>query len=326
MFNKEQVLEVLGSIQSVENNKIYTIHGEIAQGKRTREVEDLHNIANKLIELGKSLLQSEFLRVSEYGVSVKMPSFRVYASIDAVSDIPYIKMTATTTPKTPFELKESIETRLDDDFRETFINFVNQVVYSFISTAMGYENLVALNEMIETVKGELEEEEREVAFDLSFQIAKDSNKPIFYLTDNELVLGTTVEKLLEIAGANSQLQTLFVENEDTAYIADAIKSTIKEDWTSSPNPLAFIRKHNAYLLPLVAGDLNTRRTQRADVLVKNSFTLEAGGLERRTKGIAHKLEKDGDEMFISVFGKEAKDAEIQQLLSPINVKSLVYKA
>ena len=326
MFTKEQVLEVLGSIQSVENTKIFEVHGEIAQEKRTREKDDLIHVANKLIELGKSLLQSEFLKVSEYGVSVKMPSFRVYASIDSVSDIPYIKMTATTTPKTPFELKESIETRLDKDFRQTFIDFVNQVVYSFITTAMGYENLVALNEVVEQVKSELEEEEREVAFDLRFQIARDSNKPIFFLTDTELVLGTTVDKLLELVGVNSQLQTLFVENADTAYIADAIKSTIKEDWTSSPNPLAFIRKHNAYLLPLVAGDLNTRRTQRADVLVKNSFTLEADGLGRRTRGIAHKLERDGDEMYISVFGKEAKDSEIQQLLSPINVKSLVYKS
>lgn len=323
IFSKKQALEILSSVKSVVSSKVYEVHGAVLNETHTREKEDLHKIADKLIFLGKGVILDSLLSVGELGLKVQTPSVRAYASVDAISDVPYIKITVASTPKFGFELKETLKTRTDKDFRSAFVEFMDRVVYKFVETAIATVNVTALNNELEMIQQELASEDLTVSFNLSFALHE---KPIKYISDEELVLGTTTDKMIQLVSPNSALVTLFEKAEETDYIAVALKEVIKEDWFSSANPSVFIRKHNKYLTPLVTGDLNTRRTQRVDVLIKNSFPLVVESLQYRKKSIAHKIETDGEETYISVFEKEGKDSEPKQLLSPINVKSLTFQS
>lgn len=322
VLSKEQAKEIIESVGSVRDTEAIKVHREVLFEKHTRDEGVLADISNKLVMLGKGLFSSVVYKCKEHGLIVKAPSFRAYLSIDGTSDLPYVRLTVSSTPTFKFSFKETLNSRLDLEFEEEFINFLDTTIYEFIATAIAKENVEELNKKIDEIKGEIEEDELTVPFDLSFDL---SEKSIVYISNDKLVLGTNYDKMLELTGANSTLDILFNKDESTEYVAEAVKSKIKEDWLSSSNPLVFVRKHNQYLIPFVTGNLNTRRTHRVDVLIRKSFTLSVDSLKYRKKAIAHKIEKDGDETYISLYKKDSKEEEPVQILSPVNIKSLTYK-
>src|SRR5690606_31705091 len=102
-------------------------------------------------------------------------------------------------------------------FREEFITFMENTIYKFVANAVGNENVKALNSLLEEIKAEIEEDDLKVSFDLSYEL---NDKPIAYISNDKLVLGTTYEKMFDLAGVNSPLNSLFEDNENTAYIAE----------------------------------------------------------------------------------------------------------
>jgi hypothetical protein len=317
VFRKSDINEILDAVSNLEDFEALQSHGGVLQEVRTRNEEELAEISSKLVTLGKGLLANASVRVGRLGLTIKPPSFRAYLSVDSDSDLPYVRLTLSDVKS---NFKESTITRLDSNFREQFLQFVGASIYKLVSTAIALENVDALNALLEEIRTEIVDDGLKVAFDLSYAL---SEKPIAYIANNTLVLGTSVEKMFDLVSPNSPIETLFFDEDN--YITRAVKEKIKEDWTSSSNPLVFIRKHNKYLIGLVVGDLNTRRTQRVDVLIKNSFTLSADSLKYRKKAIAHKLEKEDGETYISVWEKTGSDDEPVEILSPINTKSLTFK-
>ena len=322
VFKKSDINTLLGELSGIENHQIIKVHEAVLAEKHTTNDDDLKYISDSLVSIGKGILSNTLVIAGEHDLHVKAPSFRVYMSLDNQSDLPYVKVTVSGTPSFKFEFKETLSTRLDTKFKDNFINFLEYTVQRFVITAIAHENVQALNELIESIKVNIIDEDLNVPFDLKFAL---SDKSIDYISNDLLVLGTTAEKMMELVSPNSSLETFFSDDEGVEYIKSAIEATIKEDWTSSPNPLVFVRKHNKYILPLVTGDLNTRKTKRVDVLIRNSFTLSFDGLAHRNKAIAHKLDKGEDESYISVYKKDAKGEEPVEILSPVNIKSLAYK-
>lgn len=322
VYVKSQVDELLNGVTGVEDLEVVKVHEKYLEKQEVTTDEDLKNIADSLITIGKGVVSKTLVHASDYGLYIKSPSVRAYTSLSEGSDIPHIKLTISGTPSYEFSFKETLDKSHDENFRDHFISFLESAVYSLVSTAIAHANVQALNELLNSIKTDIIDEELEVAFDLSFNL---SDKTIDYISNDKLVLGTTQEQMHDLVSSNSMLESLFNEDEETSYISDAIKNIIIEDWVTSPNPLVFIRKHNKYILSLVTGEPNTRRTKRVDVLIRNSFTLSADSLKHRKSAIAHKLDKDGDESYISVYQKESKEGEVVEILSPVNVKSLAYK-
>ena len=253
---------------------------------------------------------------------MKRPLFRVYASTVEGTDVPDIKMLLTDIQSCDFRFKEETRLVLDHRFEESFHEFMDRVVLKYISCSIANEHTKALNEKLEEIKEEMIADEVVPAFDIQFAL---HDKAVKSVSDNHIEFGTTYEEMFELSSRNSNLQVLFDDAEDVEYIRNATLESIKEDWGTSANALIFIRKHNKFLMPLVATNPNTRKTQRPDVLLRHAFTLKLDGLEHRNKAMAHHVETEGETTYISVYAKEGKDAEPVQTLSPVDTNTLVFK-
>lgn len=322
LFNKEEINQLTGTFQADEVTVVVETHKKVLTEKHIENEDALKPVADNLVVLGKGIISGVVVACAKLGLVIKKPLFRAYVSLDNQSDVPHVKLMVSDVPSCEFRFKEKIDTIMDSHFKDTFLDFMERVLTNYVSTSIGQEHVKELNNILGSIKESMKLDDVTVPFDLEFALHE---KPIKFVSDEKLVLGTTYEEMFELTSPNSSLQTLFNGSEEVDYISKAIIDSIVEDWSSSPNPLIFIRKHNKYLTPVITGDLNTRRTQRADVLVRNSITLSLQGLTHRKKSLGHNLEKDGEEQFISVFSKEGKEEEPVQLLSPINTKTLVYK-
>lgn len=320
---KATILEILNSIPSVGDMEVIEVHGDVLNEYRSRDENELKEVSSKLNSLVRGVVSTFNVEVGKHEVFLPSPMVRVYLSLDEESDLPYVKVTLSKVKAIKFDFKYTLSERLDSRFKESFINFLDETLSLLAQGYLAQLNIEALNGALSDIKAEIEEEGSKVAFDIEFA---NSDKTFEYLSNDKVVLGTSVETMLNLLSPNTDLYTLFEErSDDLNYIADALKESIKEDWITSPNPLVFIRKNNVHLTPLISGELTTRRTQRVDMLVRRSFTLKYESLKNRNVALAHRLETEGDETYISVYDKSGKDADPVQILSPINIDSLVYK-
>ncbi|MGF2714969.1 hypothetical protein ACQUY5_22260 [Bacillus cereus] len=322
LFTKEQINQFLGTVESTEVEEVVKAHHDVLQATEIENEEQLKPIADRILTLGKGVIAGVVYNCSKLGLTMKRPLFRVYASTVAGSNVPDIKMLLTDIPSCEFRFKEEIRLVLDHRFEEEFLAFLDRVILKYVSFAIANEHAKALNDKLEEIKADMTEEGNAPAFDITFALHEKTVKSV---SDNHIEFGTTYEEMFELSSKNSDLRLLFDNEGDLEYVKDAIVSSIKEDWSTSANALIFIRKHNKFLLPLVATNPNTRRTQRPDVLLRNAFTLELEGLQHRNKATAHHLETEGETKYISVYRKAGKNEEPVQTLPPVDTETLVFK-
>lgn len=323
IFDGKTLNALLADVSNVEDTNILETHKEVLKGGQVDGDEQAKSIANTLITVTKGVMSQGVVTAGHYDLEVKAPTVRAYLFLDDEGKLPSVKVTVSSTPSNKFSFKEVFEARYDENFKDTFTEFLGDLSYSYFGTAIANENVAELNGLLQEVKDEIETDELAVPFELEFAL---HDRPVKYVSNDKLVLGTSFEEISKLASPNSLISIVFNYTDDTKYVADSIKEKLKEDWVSSPNPLAFIRKHNTALTPFIVGNLSTRRTHRADTLVKKSITLVTKSLKNRKSALAHEITKDGDDAFISVWEKVDSDAEPVQILSPVNIKSLVYQS
>ncbi|MEC2463380.1 hypothetical protein P9X10_00515 [Bacillus cereus] len=322
LFTKDQINDFLGTVESQEVKDVLATHHDVLKAVEVEGQDDLKPIADRLLTLGKGMIAGVVYNTSVLGLKMKRPLFRVYTSLVAGSNVPHVKMLLSDIPSCEFRFKEEADLILDHRFEESFMEFIERAILNYVSYSVAHVHAQELNKKLEELKEELIEEGVTPSFDITFAL---HDKTVKSVSDNHIEFGTTYKEMAELGSKNSDLRLLFEKAGDLDYLKNAIIESIKKDWSTSANALIFIRKHNQFLMPLVATNPNTRRTQRPDVLLRNAFTLELEGLQFRNKATAHHLETEGETTYISVYNKAGKGEEPVQTLPPVDTKSLVFK-